>query len=143
MLFPKSGDVTRVWKLIVEGIINDRLGPIAKVAPDDGKDERLICIYTKVKTLSFHSTGYLNRLQDFRDEEDVLRVLQELDSIGLLKSGRSIYYKSDVYTLPQYLQRDRDEVRLAGQSVRQLEDDSCWQTFQSASNAAKEAVNAQ
>ncbi len=50
MLFPKSEDVTRVWKLVVEGVINGRLGPVAKVAPNDGsgKEERLICIYTEV-----------------------------------------------------------------------------------------------
>jgi hypothetical protein len=37
-------------------------------------------------------------LQDFRDEEDVLRVLQELDTMDLLVDGRSIYYKSDAFT---------------------------------------------
>jgi hypothetical protein len=41
MLFPRCEDVTRVWKAIVEAVINDRLGPMAKVAPDDGKAERL------------------------------------------------------------------------------------------------------
>lgn len=48
MLFPKRLDVTRVWELIVQGVINDRFGPTAKVAPEDGGEERLICIYTRV-----------------------------------------------------------------------------------------------
>ncbi|KAH6644411.1 hypothetical protein C7974DRAFT_20104 [Boeremia exigua] len=82
MLFPKAEEVTRTWRSVVEAVIADRLGPMAKVAPEDGKDERLICIYTK----------------DFRDEEDVLRVLQELEDMDLLRHGRSIYYKSDAFT---------------------------------------------
>jgi hypothetical protein len=41
MLFPRTEDVTRVWKVIVDAVINGRLGPSAKVAPDDGKPERL------------------------------------------------------------------------------------------------------
>lgn len=84
---------------MVEAVIHNRLGPIAKSAPDDDKDERLsetpsekelvrltnthtVCIYTK----------------DFRDEDDVLRVLQELEELDLLRHGRSIYYKSDAFT---------------------------------------------
>ncbi|KAF9701411.1 hypothetical protein EKO04_001121 [Ascochyta lentis] len=82
MLFPKAEEVTQTWKTVVEAVISDRLGPTAKVAPDDGKDERLICIYTK----------------DFRNEDDVLRVLQELEDLDLLRHGRSIYYKSDAFT---------------------------------------------
>ncbi|KAF2273902.1 DUF1917-domain-containing protein [Westerdykella ornata] len=83
MLFPALDDVPRVWKLIVEGTINNRLGFAAKVATDeiDG-DSRLICVYTK----------------DFRDNEDVLRVLKELVSLGLVNSGKAIYYKCDAYT---------------------------------------------
>ncbi|KZM23831.1 uncharacterized protein EKO05_0001044 [Ascochyta rabiei] len=82
MLFPKAEEVTHTWKTVVEAVITDRLGPTAKVAPDDGKDERLICVYTK----------------DFRDEDDVLRVLQELEDLDLLQHGRGIYYKSDAFT---------------------------------------------
>jgi hypothetical protein len=41
MLFPKEPEVNRTWKTVVEAVITDRLGPTAKVAPDDGKDERL------------------------------------------------------------------------------------------------------
>ncbi|KAH8726504.1 hypothetical protein GQ44DRAFT_705741 [Phaeosphaeriaceae sp. PMI808] len=83
MLFPKLENVTRVWKIVVQGVIDNRLGPTAKVAPDEGKSgDRLICIYTR----------------DLRDEDDVRRVLSELDTMGLLTSGRSIYYKSDAFT---------------------------------------------
>jgi hypothetical protein len=83
MLFPKLEEVTQVWKKVVAGVIDGRLGPTAKVAPDEGKPgDRLICIYTK----------------DFKDEGDVLRVLQELETMRLLPSGRSIYYKSDAFT---------------------------------------------
>jgi hypothetical protein len=53
MLFPKLEEVNQVWKKVVEGVINNRLGPTAKVAPDEGKPgDRLICIYTKVTKLS-------------------------------------------------------------------------------------------
>ncbi|KAJ4992933.1 hypothetical protein SVAN01_01637 [Stagonosporopsis vannaccii] len=82
MLFPKAEEVTETWRNVVEAVITDRLGPMAKVAPDDGKDERLICIYTK----------------DFRDDDDVLRVLKELEHMDLLPHSRSIYYKSDAFT---------------------------------------------
>ncbi|KAF2134827.1 DUF1917-domain-containing protein [Dothidotthia symphoricarpi CBS 119687] len=86
MLFLKLEDITRVWKKIVDAVINNRLGPIVKIAPEDGNpDERLVCIYTR----------------DFRQEEDVLRVLrvlQELVAMGLTGSGKPLYYKSDAYT---------------------------------------------
>jgi hypothetical protein len=41
MLFPKVQEVTRTWRTVVEATTNDRLGPMAKVAPEDGKEERL------------------------------------------------------------------------------------------------------
>lgn len=68
MLFPAIEDLARIWRLVVDGVISNRLGPSAKVAPDESKPgARLICIYTK----------------DFRDQKDVLRVLQELVTIGV------------------------------------------------------------
>lgn len=83
MLFPKLEEVTQVWKKVFTGVIDGRLGPTAKVATDEGNPgDRLICIYT----------------EDFRDENDVLRILQEIEAMGLLPSGRSIYYKLDAYT---------------------------------------------
>jgi hypothetical protein len=57
MLFPRLDEVTRVWKKVVEGIIEDCLGPTAKVAPDEGKPgDRLICIYTKASHLRMNCT---------------------------------------------------------------------------------------
>lgn len=84
MLFPKLEDLTWVWKLVVEGVINNRLGISAKVAPDNGNPgDRLICVYT----------------DDFRDMDDIHRVLKELVSMGIVKTyERPIYYKSDAYT---------------------------------------------
>lgn len=68
MLFPSLEDLHSVWRHVVDGTINNRLGSAAKVAPDDGRPgDRLICVYTR----------------DFRDENDVLRVLQELVRIGV------------------------------------------------------------
>lgn len=82
MLFPSLDNVTRIWKLIVDGTINNRLGSVAKVATNEGGNrDRLICVYTK----------------DFRDQNDVLRVLKQLVELGLVKE-RGIFYKSDVYT---------------------------------------------
>jgi hypothetical protein len=101
MLFLSTEDLTRIWRLVVDSVISNRLGPVAKVAPDQGlPGERLVCIYTK----------------DFRDKNDVLRVLRELVSIGV--SGlistltttsiervqvfnpklKPVYYKADAYT---------------------------------------------
>ncbi|KAG9193846.1 hypothetical protein G6011_03881 [Alternaria panax] len=89
MLFPKSTDVTRIWKQVVANVIDNRLGCTCKVATDDGKEERLICVYTK----------------DFQDADDVLQVLHELENMGLLNGSRTIYYKPDAYT---YLNLVRD-----------------------------------
>ena len=36
--------------------------------------------------------------QNFQDADDVLRVLRELEAMGLVNSARTIYYKSDAYT---------------------------------------------
>lgn len=78
MLFPQIDVLARVWRLVVEAVIDNRLGPVAKVAPDSGSNgERLICVYTK----------------DFRDKDDVLRVLRQLVSIGVISLQRPIYYK--------------------------------------------------
>jgi hypothetical protein len=41
MLFPKSADVTRIWKQVVSGVVDNRLGCTSKVVTDDGSDERL------------------------------------------------------------------------------------------------------
>jgi len=82
MLFPNTADVNRVWKRIVQGVVDNRLGCAAKVATDKGNKERLLCIYTP----------------DFRNVEDISHVLAELEAMGLLNAGRTIYYKHDAYT---------------------------------------------
>lgn len=82
MIFLKENDLARVWRMVVEGTINNRLGSTSKVATDNGSStERVICIYTK----------------DFRDENDVLRVLNELVALELIPE-KGLYYKSDAYT---------------------------------------------
>jgi RNAse (barnase) inhibitor barstar len=101
MLFPKLEQLTRVWRAVVESVTSNRLGPTAKVATDEGKpDDRLICIYTKVGFPVELELVHLSdaRAQDFRDEDDVTRVLLELEATGLLNSGRTIYYKTDAFT---------------------------------------------
>lgn len=84
MLFPSTKNLTRVWEMVVEGTIGNRLGSAAKVATDQGESgtTRLICVYTR----------------DYRDTEDVLRVIQELDAMGLVPPGKGLYYKADAYT---------------------------------------------
>ncbi len=52
MLFPKAEEVTQTWRSVVEAVITDRLGQSAKVAPEDGKDERL-----STPNLSFSCTA--------------------------------------------------------------------------------------
>jgi hypothetical protein len=82
MLFPHETDATGVWKRVALATIENKLGVGAKIATSG--DTRLICIYTR----------------DFSDEEDVRRVVQEIEKMGLLlaNTDRSIYYKCDAYT---------------------------------------------
>lgn len=70
--------------MVAEGTAAGTLGVDAKVAVNDGSERaRLICIYTV----------------DFRDLEDVKRVLEKLVELGLVDvKGRPIYYKCDAYT---------------------------------------------
>lgn len=80
MLFPEPSELTgRWWRKVVDGTINNRLGSSAKVATSGAP---VICIYTK----------------DFRDVDDVRRVLEELLTMGLVKPGKVIAYKPDTYT---------------------------------------------
>ncbi|KAF1984465.1 DUF1917-domain-containing protein [Aulographum hederae CBS 113979] len=91
MLFPKMDDIHRVWRLVCEGVAENRLGTGAKFAtgsdrPDRGRGPpvRLICVYTK----------------DFSDRNDVRRVVEELAEMALVPrdASRGIYYKCDAYT---------------------------------------------
>jgi hypothetical protein len=82
MLFPTEEDAPSIWKSVVAGVIENKLGTAAKIATDGSP--RLICVYT----------------EDFSDEADVKRVVQQLEKLGLLPKdpNRSIYYKCDAYT---------------------------------------------
>lgn len=83
MLFQSSNNVTEVWRAVAEATVENRLGSEAKVATDGGDGaSRLICVYTK----------------DFSDTADAIRVLHELDAMGLVDTKKGIYYKADVYT---------------------------------------------
>ena len=88
MLFPTVDYVDSVWSKVVTATVDGKLGSAAKVATgdeDDGKSERLICVYT----------------EDFSNIQDVKRVLKELKRLKLVSGaadGRSIYYKCDAYT---------------------------------------------
>lgn len=89
MLFPYPEDVNRQWAIVAEATVNRELGTAAKVAPDNGKGDRvprLICVYTK----------------DFSDMDDVKRVLGRLMELGLVKKKggpqEGIYYKVDALT---------------------------------------------
>ncbi|KAL8812179.1 MAG: hypothetical protein Q9223_000316 [Gallowayella weberi] len=90
MLFPLPEHVNRHWAIVAEATVNRELGIAAKVAPDEGKGDRvarIICVYTK----------------DFSDMDDVKRVLERLIELGLVKKNQStaaegIYYKADAFT---------------------------------------------
>lgn len=80
MLFPEPGRVNEVWAKVARATAADELGVAAKVETrvTVGK-ERLICVYTR----------------DFRDKDDVARVLGRLAQLELVRpGGRQIYYKT-------------------------------------------------
>ena len=80
MLFPEPGDVNDVWARVATATADNTLGIAAKVEPRVASEKaRLICVYTR----------------DFRDKEDVGRVLDRMRELELVRpSGRQIYYKS-------------------------------------------------
>jgi hypothetical protein len=80
MLFPEPGYVNDVWAKVARATAANELGVAAKVETrvQAGK-ERLICVYT----------------EDFRDKDDVARVLNRMRELELVRpGGRQIYYKS-------------------------------------------------
>jgi hypothetical protein len=113
LLFPSADDVDRVWKTVVEGTWDGRLGMSAKVAPNDPfsneKNERVICIYT----------------DDFANSADVKFVLSSMRDLGLVEdssTGKAVYYKCDFvthldlmsgneYKLPTTMYNSRDMFR--------------------------------
>ncbi|KAK4136216.1 DUF1917-domain-containing protein [Trichocladium antarcticum] len=84
MLFPEPGDVNEVWAKVARATANGGLGVGAKVETRrEVEKERLVCVYTK----------------DFRDKDDVARVLNRMRELELVRpGGRYIYYKSDAWT---------------------------------------------
>jgi hypothetical protein len=85
LLFTTPDRVDSYWRRVVEGTMRGELGYAAKVATDAGgaQKARLICVYTK----------------DYRDREDIKRVLMSLMELGLVRKGeRPVYYKCDVLT---------------------------------------------
>ncbi|KAL2194581.1 hypothetical protein P885DRAFT_80269 [Corynascus similis CBS 632.67] len=84
MLFPEPGYVNEVWAKIANATANGELGIAAKVDTRvRANKERLVCVYT----------------QDFRDKDDVARVLNRMRELELvMPGGKQIYYKSDAWT---------------------------------------------
>lgn len=80
MLFVKPGNVNNVWAKVARATANDELGIGAKVATrTDPREARLVCVYTR----------------DFRDKDDVARVLNRLTELELVNPrGRRVYYKT-------------------------------------------------
>jgi hypothetical protein len=80
MLFPEPECVDEIWAKIAIATANGELGIGAKVETRvQGKKDRLVCVYTS----------------DFRDKDDVARVLNRLGELELVRpSGKQIYYKS-------------------------------------------------
>ncbi|ROT42720.1 DUF1917-domain-containing protein [Sodiomyces alkalinus F11] len=81
MLFCPRQEVNGVWGVVAKATANNELGIAAKVAPrpaDGERAHRLICVYTA----------------DFNDLEDVARVLERLQELGIANAnGPAIFYK--------------------------------------------------
>ncbi|POS80931.1 hypothetical protein DHEL01_v200698 [Diaporthe helianthi] len=88
MLFIEPASVNEVWAIVAGATARNELGIAAKVAPREepgSPRERLVCIYT----------------YDFRDKDDIARVLHRLRQLELVRDragGRPIYYKADAFT---------------------------------------------
>lgn len=88
LVFASRENVDEVWEKIREATEAGRLGTSAKVRtamphlaePPEWKERRVICVYTR----------------DWTDEQDVMRVREELGKLGITKE---IPYKSDEDTL--------------------------------------------
>jgi len=84
MLFVEPTSVNEVWARVAQATARNELGIAAKVAPREERGsprERVVCIYT----------------YDFRDRDDVARVLHRLRQLELVRdraAGKPIYYKA-------------------------------------------------
>jgi hypothetical protein len=83
MLFPEPSSVNTVWEVVAHATAKNELGTAAKTETrSEAKKERLVCIYTG----------------DFRDKDDVARVLNRLRQLDLVRpKGKQIYYKCGQY----------------------------------------------
>lgn len=80
VVFPGKDTVDAAWEIIVNAVLEGNLGHYAKVSPSNHQDPtHVICIYTI----------------DFTDQNDVLRVRNELKGLGFTSA---LQYKPDVYT---------------------------------------------
>ncbi|KAL1853649.1 hypothetical protein Daus18300_011684 [Diaporthe australafricana] len=88
MLFVEPAFVNAVWERVAQATVKNELGIAAKVGPREERGsskERLVCIYT----------------YDFRDKDDIARVLHRLRQLELVRdraTGKPIYYKADAFT---------------------------------------------
>lgn len=93
MLFVEPTLVNEIWERVAQATARNELGIAAKVAPREERGstrERLVCIYT----------------YDFRDRDDVARVLHRLRQLELVRdraAGRHIYYKAGGFACSPYL----------------------------------------
>lgn len=109
MLFPHAGYVDEVWRKVVEGTAQGKLGIGAKVASkgsSEAKDRsRLICVCTRDFTdqvclvVIDHSVLGLPRPSRayFPVQSDIKRVVHQMKEMDLVGKKR-IYYKADAYT---------------------------------------------
>lgn len=83
MLFPHPKEVEEIWQKVAKATLEGTLGCSAKVATNDGSGSHPpVCIYT----------------EDFTDKDDVHRVLNKMQELGLVKGVQGMYYKCDAYT---------------------------------------------
>ncbi|KAI0893165.1 DUF1917-domain-containing protein [Annulohypoxylon nitens] len=108
MLFCNIYEVNEVWYTVAKATANNELGIGAKVAPrrtNDGRTERLICVYTA----------------DFSDTADVRRVAEKLKKLGLITANdRPLYYKPDVYTYLGIAHQNPWEIRASIYDTRSM-----------------------
>lgn len=143
MLFPKLEEVTGVWKKVVEGVINNRLGPTAKVAPDEGKpDDRLICVYTKVCRSSQLITvpAYADRMVGLQGRRGCAACSPRTGNNGSSDFWSIHILQVRCIHLPRSLQADSLGVWITGEPLHQLQDDGCGEDLQGELVQGKETV---
>ncbi|OJD37173.1 uncharacterized protein BKCO1_8000188 [Diplodia corticola] len=124
LLFPHWDDVPRLWKQVCLAVLENRLGPCAKVATKSANKNDpcgVIVIYTR----------------DCFDIHDVRRVLLALVDLGLVSDrddARKIWYKMDAYTylqlnsgneynLPASLYSSKDMLKSEGSASKRKVDE--------------------